>query len=135
MTGTIRLSGPSNVNGIDLAAEANNISGIAVIAPVPRTKSQSGTSAVDTTLSDWPLITTLIPLRGDLLDCQINGGLIGHWSWAMMIIIGTIAYDIMVTRDSKKIVVGLLGMGLALTVAGWGIRAAGTKAYYAKAQP
>ena len=51
MTGTIRFSGPSNVNGIDLAADANSISGIAVIAPVPSTKTHSRVSAVDTTLS------------------------------------------------------------------------------------
>jgi predicted acyltransferase len=84
---------------------------------------------------DWPFITTFIPLRGDLLSVQINGGLIGHWGWATMLIFGTIAYDIMATRDSKKIVSGLLGMGLLLTVAGWGARAVGTKAYYAEAEP
>jgi len=84
---------------------------------------------------EWPLITTLLPLRGDILSVQINGGLLGHWGWAMMLITGTIAYDIMATRDANKIIPALLAMGLIYTVAGWGIRAAGTKAYYAKAEP
>jgi predicted acyltransferase len=84
---------------------------------------------------DWPFITTFIPLRGDLLDCAINGGLIGHWGWAFMLIFGTIAYDIMATRDRTKVISGLLACGLALTVAGWGVSAVGTKAYYKKAEP
>lgn len=83
----------------------------------------------------WPLITTLIPLRGELFDVPINGGLIGHWSWAMMIVFGTIAYDIMATRNAKTIVSGLLLCSLALTIAGWGVRAVASKSYYAKAEP
>jgi predicted acyltransferase len=84
---------------------------------------------------DWPLITLFIPLRGDLMGVPINGGLIGHWSWAFMLIFGTIAYDIMATQDSKKIVTGLVGFGLALTIAGWGVRHIGTASYYDKAEP
>ena len=55
MTGTIRFSGPSSVNGIDWAAEANSINGIAVIAPLPSTNNHSGRPAEDTTLSARPL--------------------------------------------------------------------------------
>lgn len=84
---------------------------------------------------EWPWQTIFIPLRGDLLSVQINGGLIGHWSWAFMLIFGTIAYDIMATQNRKKILTGLIGFGLILTVAGFGARAIGTKTYYAKAEP
>jgi len=84
---------------------------------------------------DWPFITNFIPLRGALLDVRINGGIIGHWSWAFMLIFGTIAYDIMATQDRKKILTGLIGFALALTIAGWGVRYIGTQAYYDKAEP
>ena len=84
---------------------------------------------------EWPLITALIPLRGDLLSVQINGGLIGHWSWAFMLIFGTITYDIMATQDRNKILTGLIGFGVALTIAGFGVRAIGTQSYYKKAEP
>lgn len=84
---------------------------------------------------DWPLITMFLPLRDVLLDVQINGGLLGHWSWAFMLIFGTIAYDIMATADHKKIVTGLVSFGVILTIAGWGVRYVGTQAYYDKAEP
>lgn len=84
---------------------------------------------------EWPAITILLPLRGELLDVQINGGLLGHWSWAFMLIFGTIAYDIMATRDHAFILKGLIGFGVVLTIAGFGARAIGTSAYYSKAEP
>lgn len=83
----------------------------------------------------WPWETVFIPLRGDLLNVQINGGLIGHWSWGFMLIFGTIAYDIMATRDRQKILSGLIGFGVILTIAGFAARAIGTNAYYQKAEP
>jgi len=83
----------------------------------------------------WPLITIFLPLRDVLLDVRINGGPLGHWSWAFMLICGTVAYDIMATCDRNKILTGLACMGLILTAAGWGTRAIGTKAYFSKAEP
>jgi predicted acyltransferase len=83
----------------------------------------------------WPWITIFLPLREELLGVRINGGLIGHWSWAFMLIFGTIAYDIMATGDRKKILTGLIGFAVALTIAGWGVRAIGTAAYFSKAEP
>jgi predicted acyltransferase len=84
---------------------------------------------------DWPFITTFLPLRGDLLSVQINGGLIGHWGWAFMLIMGTIAYDIMRTQDRKKILTGLSVMGVVLAIAGWSVKCIGTQNYYSKAEP
>ena len=83
----------------------------------------------------YPWETIFLPLREDLLDCQINGGLIGFWSWGFMLIFGTIAYDIMATQNRQKIFTGLIGFGLVLTIAGFGSRAIGTKSYYEKAEP
>ncbi len=51
MIGTSRLSGPSNVNGIDWAAAANSINGTAVTTPVPSTRIHSAVSADRATLS------------------------------------------------------------------------------------
>ena len=51
MIGTSRLSGPSNVKGIDWAAAANSINGTAVTTPVPSTRIHSDVSAVCATLS------------------------------------------------------------------------------------
>ena len=83
----------------------------------------------------YPWITIFLPLREELLDVRINGGPLGHWSWAFMLIFGTIAYDIMATGDRKKILTGLIGFAVALTIAGWGAKIVGTKMYYSKAEP
>lgn len=84
---------------------------------------------------DYPFLTTFMPLREPLLSCAINGGLFGHWSWAMMLICGTIAYDIMATGDRTKIITQLLAWSLVLGVAGWTVRGVGSKQFFAKAEP
>ena len=84
---------------------------------------------------EWPWITIFLPLREELLDVRINGGPIGHWSWAFMLIFGTIAYDIMATGDRKKILTGLIGFAVALTIAGWGAKIIGTQMYFSNAEP
>lgn len=98
-----------------------------------------------TTYGDWlldtykyekdaiPLIFRIIPFGPELVGTNINGGPIGHWSWLMMLMCGTIAYDIMATKDTKKIVVGCLAWGVGLCLAGWILRAewGGTKEFWA----
>src|SRR6478735_43612 len=54
ITGTIRFSGPSSVNGTDWAAPAKSINGTAVTMPVPRTNSQSRVVAAVGMLSPPP---------------------------------------------------------------------------------
>lgn len=66
-----------------------------------------------------PLVWEIVPIGPTLVDCNINGGPIGHWSWLLMLVGGTIAYDILATRDAKKIVAGCLAAGLAFSAAGW----------------
>ncbi len=68
-----------------------------------------------------PLIWKLIPIGPELVDVPINGGPIGHWSWLFMLLCGTIAYDIMATKNARKIIVGCLAWGLALSTAGWAL--------------
>lgn len=83
----------------------------------------------------YPWITIFLPLREELLAVKINGGPIGHWSWAFLLIFGTIAYDIMATGDRKKIFTGLLSFAVIFTIAGWGTKIIGTQMYYSKAEP
>ena len=83
----------------------------------------------------WPFITTFIPLREDILSCQINGGLLGHWGWAMMLILGTVCYDLMMTRNAKKILTGLVAGIVVFAVAAFTVRAVGTKHYYKTGEP
>jgi predicted acyltransferase len=66
-----------------------------------------------------PFIWKIIPFGPELVDCPINGGPIGHWSWCLMLLCGTIAYDLMATKNVRKIVIGCLAWGIALCVAGW----------------
>jgi predicted acyltransferase len=50
---------------------------------------------------------------------SIDGGPLGILSWAAILLFGTIAYDLIETRETKRIVWGCIGWGVALCVAGW----------------
>ena len=65
-----------------------------------------------------PFIFKLIPLGPELVKCNINGGPIGHWSWCLMLLCGTVAYDLMATRNAGKILAGCLAWGIAFCAAG-----------------
>jgi len=49
---------------------------------------------------------------------SIDGGPLGPLSWAPILLFGTIAYDLIATRDRVAILRGSLGWGLALSAAG-----------------
>lgn len=70
-----------------------------------------------------PLIWKLIPFGPTLLEVPINGGPLGHWSWALMMIGGTIAYDILATKDRRKITLNFLAWGVILAVVGLALQA------------
>lgn len=65
------------------------------------------------------LIIKLIPMSDALFDVALNGGPLGPLSWCMMLLFGSIAYDLMATGDRKKLVVGCVGWGLGLCALGW----------------
>ncbi len=49
---------------------------------------------------------------------SIDGGPLGPLSWVPILLFGTIAYDLVATRDSKRIFRGCLAWGFALSAAG-----------------
>lgn len=76
---------------------------------------------VEYTSNSMPLIWKLIPFGPELVDCNINGGPIGHWSWLLMLLCGTVGYDILATATLRKILLGTLACGFAFAVAGWAL--------------
>jgi predicted acyltransferase len=71
------------------------------------------------TKENMPYLFKWIPYRGDLFDVAINGGPFGPLSWCFILLLGTIAYDVMSTKDTKKIVITCLSWGLGLCAAAW----------------
>jgi predicted acyltransferase len=53
---------------------------------------------------------------------SIDGGPLGIFSWASILLFGTIAYDLVATRDHRKILVGSLAWGVGLFALGWLLR-------------
>ncbi len=52
------------------------------------------------------------------VERSIDGGPLGPLSWAPILLFGSIAYDLVETRNHRSIVNGCLGWGLALSTAG-----------------
>ncbi len=50
---------------------------------------------------------------------SIDGGPLGPLSWAFILLMGTLAYDLLVTADARKIITWALALGVGLFVAGW----------------
>lgn len=69
-----------------------------------------------------PVLWKIIPIGPELLGTAINGGPLGHWSWLLMLIAGTIGYDIIATKDTRKIVTTCLGLAVASLAMGWLLR-------------
>lgn len=68
-----------------------------------------------------PLLVKLIPQHGELFDVALNGGPLGPLSWCMMLLFGSIAYDLMATRDDKKFIGGCFGLGVLCCALGYGL--------------
>jgi hypothetical protein len=66
-----------------------------------------------------PFLVKLIPYHSELFDVALNGGPLGPLSWCMMLLLGTVAYDLSATGDRAKLVKGCLAWGIGLCVAGW----------------
>lgn len=61
-----------------------------------------------------PLLVQLIPLNDQLFAVGLNGGLLGPLSWAMILLFGTVAWDVMAERNDKKLFLTCLGWGIGL---------------------
>ncbi len=75
--------------------------------------------APDVPAIDTHLIIKLIPLHGELFDVALNGGPLGALSWCMMLLFGSLAYDLVVAGNQRKFVLGCLGWGVGLCAAGY----------------
>ncbi len=52
-----------------------------------------------------------------------NGGPLGPLSWAFILLMGTLAYDVMATRDTRAIVRHCVAWCIVLSAAGWALKA------------
>jgi predicted acyltransferase len=69
-----------------------------------------------------PFLVRLIPLRDELFDCTLNGGPLGPMSWCMMLLFGTVAYDMLAAKNDKKFILGCLAWGVGLCAAGFALK-------------
>jgi predicted acyltransferase len=70
---------------------------------------------------DSHLLIRLIPLHGQLFDVRLNGGPLGPLSWSMMLLFGSLAYDLMAIGNHRKFALGCLGLGFGLCGMGYGL--------------
>ena len=61
-----------------------------------------------------PLLVRLIPLNDELFGTTLNGGPLGALSWVMMLLFGTIAYDLMTERNEKRFMLSCFAWGVGL---------------------
>ncbi|MBX3179065.1 MAG: DUF1624 domain-containing protein [Candidatus Hydrogenedentes bacterium] len=66
-----------------------------------------------------PLWVQLIPQHGELFGVALNGGPLGPLSWCMMLLFGSIAYDLLRTGDEKKFMGAWAGLGVGLCALGY----------------
>lgn len=66
------------------------------------------------------------------MNNSLNGGPLGPLSWASILLFGSVAYDLIATHDTRKIVAGCLSWGIGLSLLGWLLRAEwpGIKAFW-----
>jgi len=64
-----------------------------------------------------PALIKAIPQWDQLFAVSLNGGPLGPLSWVMMLLFGSLAYDLLASRDEKKFITGCLAWGIGLCVA------------------
>ena len=74
---------------------------------------------VQLTEENTPYLFTWIPYQPTLFSVALNGGPFGPLSWCFILLLGTVAYDILKTHDRRKIIVSYLLLGAGLCAAGW----------------
>ncbi len=80
------------------------------------------TRAIEFGEDNTPLLVRLVPLKDALFGAALNGGPLGPLSWCMMLLFGTVAYDLLATGNQRKFLTGCLGWGAALGAAGYLLR-------------
>ena len=80
------------------------------------------TRAIRFSGDNTPLLVRLIPLNDVLFKNALNGGPLGPLSWCMMLLFGTIAYDLLAARHERKFLVECLLWGTGLCTAGYLLR-------------
>jgi predicted acyltransferase len=68
---------------------------------------------------NMPYLYKWIPYQETLFDVAINGGPFGPLSWCFILLLGTVAYDVMKSNERKKIITYCLSLGVGLCAAGW----------------
>ena len=68
-----------------------------------------------------PLLVRLVPLRDALFGVTLNGGPLGPMSWVMMLLFGSVAYDLLSAGNEKKFMVQCLAWGLGLCALGYAV--------------
>jgi predicted acyltransferase len=66
-----------------------------------------------------PLLVRLIPLNEELFKVALNGGPLGPLSWCLVLLFGTVAYDLLAAGEPRWVLAGCLGGGAALCLAGY----------------
>jgi predicted acyltransferase len=66
-----------------------------------------------------PYLFKWIPYQSTLFDVALNGGPFGPLSWCLILLFGTVAYDILQSHDRRRIVTCCLSLGIGLCAAGW----------------
>ncbi|MCC6698533.1 MAG: hypothetical protein IT365_23120 [Candidatus Hydrogenedentes bacterium] len=66
-----------------------------------------------------PLLVRLVPLHEELFDVSLNGGPLGPMSWVMMLLFGSIAYDVMAEKNERKLILTCIGWGVGLCALGY----------------
>lgn len=80
------------------------------------------TRAVKFGEDNTPLLVRLVPLKDALFGAALNGGPLGPLSWCMMLLFGTVAFDLLATGNQRKFLTGCLVWGAALCAAGYLLR-------------
>jgi len=66
-----------------------------------------------------PYLFKWIPYQSTLFDVALNGGPFGPLSWCFILLLGTVAYDIMKSNHRGRIITSCLSLGIGLCAAGW----------------
>ena len=68
---------------------------------------------------NMPYLFKWIPYQPTLFEVALNGGPFGPLSWCFILLLGTVAYDVMLSKNGGTIIAWCLVLGVGLCAAGW----------------